>query len=87
MSDDIQIDTDDLERRMKGAMDSLRQEFASLRTGRASDSLPTQRQDLEAIARWAGYGPNSARELEEDYLRATRRARTVYEKLFYGHLD
>lgn len=58
-----------------------------LRTGRASDSLPTQRQDLEAIARWAGYGPNSARELEEDYLRATRRARTVYEKLFYGHLD
>lgn len=39
MSDDIQIDTDDLERRMKGAMDSLRQEFASLRTGRASASM------------------------------------------------
>ena len=58
-----------------------------LRTGRASDSLPSQRQDLEAIARWAGYGPSSARELEEDYLRATRRARAVYEKLFYGHLD
>ncbi|WP_312530587.1 ribosome recycling factor [Paracoccus sp. (in: a-proteobacteria)] len=39
MSDDIQIDTDDLERRRKGAMDSLRQEFASLRTGRASASM------------------------------------------------
>ncbi len=39
MSDEIQIDTDDLERRMKGAMDSLRQEFASLRTGRASASM------------------------------------------------
>ena len=39
MSDDIEIDTDDLERRMKGAMDSLRQEFASLRTGRASASM------------------------------------------------
>lgn len=39
MSDDIDIDTDDLERRMKGAMESLRQEFASLRTGRASASM------------------------------------------------
>ena len=39
MSDEIHIDTDDLERRMKGAMDSLRQEFASLRTGRASATM------------------------------------------------
>ena len=39
MSDEIEIDTDDLERRMKGAMDSLRSEFASLRTGRASASM------------------------------------------------
>ena len=35
MADEIEIDTDDLERRMKGAMDSLRHEFSSLRTGRA----------------------------------------------------
>ena len=39
MSDDIDIDTDDLERRMKGAMDALRHEFASLRTGRASAGM------------------------------------------------
>ena len=39
MADDIEIDTDDLERRMKGAMDSLRHEFQSLRTGRASASM------------------------------------------------
>lgn len=39
MSDDIQIDIDALGRRMDGAMNSLRQEFASLRTGRASASL------------------------------------------------
>lgn len=39
MADDIEIDIDDLERRMKGAMDSLRHEFASLRTGRASASM------------------------------------------------
>ncbi|MGR3322753.1 MAG: ribosome recycling factor [Pseudooceanicola sp.] len=37
--EDIEIDTDDLERRMEGAMNSLRTEFASLRTGRASASM------------------------------------------------
>ncbi len=39
MSDDIEIDIDDLERRMDGAMGALRHEFASLRTGRASASM------------------------------------------------
>ena len=39
MADDIDIDTDDLKRRMDGAMTALRQEFASLRTGRASAQM------------------------------------------------
>ncbi|GHE01334.1 ribosome-recycling factor [Defluviimonas sp. 20V17] len=40
MSDDAtEIDLDDLERRMDGALTSLRHEFASLRTGRASASM------------------------------------------------
>ena len=39
MADDIEIDTDDLQRRMDGAMTSLKHEFASLRTGRASASI------------------------------------------------
>ena len=39
MSDDFLLDTDDLTRRMEGAMASLRSEFASLRTGRASASM------------------------------------------------
>ncbi|WP_317054656.1 ribosome recycling factor [Roseovarius rhodophyticola] len=39
MSDDFMLDTDDLERRMDGAMSALRTEFASLRTGRASASM------------------------------------------------
>ncbi len=39
MSDDFMLDTDDLERRMDGAMANLRTEFASLRTGRASSSM------------------------------------------------
>ncbi len=37
--EELEIDTDDLKRRMDGAMTSLRQEFASLRTGRASASM------------------------------------------------
>lgn len=37
--EDFDIDTDDLSRRMDGAMGALRTEFASLRTGRASASM------------------------------------------------
>jgi ribosome recycling factor len=39
MSEDFMLDTDDLERRMNGAIASLRTEFGSLRTGRASASM------------------------------------------------
>ena len=39
MSEDFELDTDDLKRRMEGAMSNLRTEFASLRTGRASASM------------------------------------------------
>jgi ribosome recycling factor len=39
MADDLEIDMDDLERRMNGAMASLKTEFASLRTGRASAGM------------------------------------------------
>ena len=39
MADDFLLDTDDLTRRMDGAMSNLRTEFASLRTGRASASM------------------------------------------------
>lgn len=39
MSDDFELDTEDLTRRMDGAMANLRTEFASLRTGRASASM------------------------------------------------
>ena len=50
---------------------------------RQSDLLPTLRDALEAVARWSGYTPGSARQLEEDYLRVTRNARKVYERLFF----
>ncbi|WP_432395594.1 bifunctional [glutamine synthetase] adenylyltransferase/[glutamine synthetase]-adenylyl-L-tyrosine phosphorylase [Pseudarthrobacter sp. L19] len=53
-------------------------------TGRASDLLPSSRRDLEAVARWCGYGQGNAAALEEDYLRLSRRARAVFERVFYG---
>jgi len=39
MAADFELDTDDLSRRMDGAINALRTEFASLRTGRASGSM------------------------------------------------
>lgn len=38
-TNEIEIDLDDLERRMDGALASLKSDFASLRTGRASASM------------------------------------------------
>lgn len=53
-------------------------------TGKSSDVLPSARGDLEAVARWCGYEPGQATAFEEDYLGLTRRARAVFERLFYG---
>ncbi|TQJ66128.1 glutamate-ammonia-ligase adenylyltransferase [Arthrobacter sp. SLBN-100] len=53
-------------------------------SGKASDLLPSSRRDLEAVARWCGYEPGHAAALEEDYLRVSRRARAVFERVFYG---
>jgi len=39
MVDEIEIDLDDIERRMDGALNSLRHDFNSLRTGRASATM------------------------------------------------
>ena len=39
MAEDFELDTDDLARRMDGAIANLRTELASLRTGRASGSM------------------------------------------------
>ena len=39
MAEELIIDTDDLQRRMDGALLAMKSEFASLRTGRASSSM------------------------------------------------
>ncbi|OXE35525.1 MAG: hypothetical protein CGW95_13320 [Phenylobacterium zucineum] len=49
-----------------------------------SDVLPTDRRQLEGMARILEYPRGSAGQLEEDYLAFTRRARTVFERLFYA---
>ena len=54
-------------------------------SGKASDLLPSSRRDLEAVARWCGYGPGMGARLEEDYLRLTRRSRAIFERSFYGY--
>jgi glutamate-ammonia-ligase adenylyltransferase len=47
------------------------------------DVLPTDRQQLESVARLLEYPRGGAAALEQDYLATTRRARAVFEKLFY----
>jgi glutamate-ammonia-ligase adenylyltransferase len=57
---------------------------AVLWRGRSQDALPTNVQELDGVARIVGYPPGSAGRLDEDYQRATRRARSVVERVFYG---
>lgn len=53
--------------------------------GTPSDLLPVERSDLRGVALILGLtGTDPASRLEEQYLAATRRARRVYEKLFFA---
>lgn len=56
----------------------------TLWTSKTSDVLPTDRQQLDGVARLLEYPPGSASRFEEDYLRVTRLARQVFEREFYG---
>lgn len=55
-----------------------------LMIGRPVDVLPVKPEDEEALAIAMGYPDQPRQELEEDYLRITRRARRVVEPLIYG---
>ena len=55
----------------------------TLWTAKTADVLPTDRQQLEGVARLMEYAPGSATRLEQDYLRTTRLARQVFERRFY----
>ncbi len=51
---------------------------------KTTDVLPSDRMQLDGIARVLEYPPGSAAQLEQDYLQVTRRARSAFEKQFYG---
>lgn len=53
-------------------------------TGRAGDVVPTSQPDLAATARLLGYPPDESQQLLQDWRRASRRARAVMERVFYG---
>jgi glutamate-ammonia-ligase adenylyltransferase len=52
--------------------------------GRPQDALPARPEDVEALGIAMGYADQPRQELEEDYLRLTRRARKVAEQIIYG---
>ncbi|MEP6696689.1 MAG: bifunctional [glutamine synthetase] adenylyltransferase/[glutamine synthetase]-adenylyl-L-tyrosine phosphorylase [Pseudonocardiales bacterium] len=53
--------------------------------GRPADSLPRRGRELEGVARAVGYPPGEdPGGFVEEYLRTTRRARAVVERVFYG---
>lgn len=52
--------------------------------GREGDLLPTDRWDLRALARLVDGEEDSAADLEERYLRLTRRSRTIAEEILFG---
>ncbi|CAN5385172.1 bifunctional [glutamine synthetase] adenylyltransferase/[glutamine synthetase]-adenylyl-L-tyrosine phosphorylase [soil metagenome] len=56
----------------------------TLWTAKTADVLPTDRHALDGVALLLEYPTGSASRFEEDYLRTTRLARQVFERLFYG---
>lgn len=56
----------------------------TLLSGQTSDVLPVDRGRLDGIGRLLEYEPRSATIVEEDWMRASRQSRRVFEKLFYG---
>jgi glutamate-ammonia-ligase adenylyltransferase len=50
---------------------------------RSSDSLPREPRERSRLAYVLGYGSDGAEQLYDDYLRTTRRARTVVDRVFW----
>lgn len=55
-----------------------------LLTGASGDALPAETEQGTRLARLLGYGERPLAALRHDYRRATRRARRVVERVFYG---
>ncbi|BDZ46795.1 hypothetical protein GCM10025866_27040 [Naasia aerilata] len=79
------LEREDAERlRAAWLLSSRLRSAMTLWMNRTSDLLPADRRQLDGIARLLGYPAGSAAVLEDEYLRVTRRSRSVFERLFYG---
>jgi [glutamine synthetase] adenylyltransferase / [glutamine synthetase]-adenylyl-L-tyrosine phosphorylase len=65
------------------AASGLRNAITQVR-GRAADSLPRDAREKAAVAHIRGYAPGESEDLVNDYLRTTRLARQVVERVFWG---
>jgi glutamate-ammonia-ligase adenylyltransferase len=63
---------------------SLLRNRVFLVSGRPVDALPPQPERMEALGIAMGYAKAPRQELEEDFLRVTRRTRRLAEPLIYG---
>ncbi|MGZ4486024.1 MAG: bifunctional [glutamine synthetase] adenylyltransferase/[glutamine synthetase]-adenylyl-L-tyrosine phosphorylase [Nocardioidaceae bacterium] len=64
------------------AASGLRNAITQVR-GRAADSLPRDTRERAAVAHIRGYGPGESDALVNDYLRVTRQARQVVDRVFW----
>ena len=62
---------------------ALRNSITQVR-GRPADSLPRDTRERAAVAHIRGYPPGHSDRMVDDYLRITRRARQVVDRLFWG---
>lgn len=58
--------------------------LSNAKGGASVDIVPSSSQDLARVAYLSGKDTSARREVEEEYLRATRRARRIVEQEFYG---
>jgi glutamate-ammonia-ligase adenylyltransferase len=72
-----------------GALDRAWRTVSRLRnaitlvTGKSGDQLPRDARERAAVASILGYGPGRSDEMVNDYLRTTRRARVVVDRVFW----
>jgi glutamate-ammonia-ligase adenylyltransferase len=65
------------------AASGLRNAVTQVR-GKPADSLPRDAREKAAVAHIRGYAPGESEDLVNDYLRTTRLARQVVERVFWG---
>jgi glutamate-ammonia-ligase adenylyltransferase len=75
------VDADALERAWR-TVSRLRNAI-TLVTGKSGDQLPRDARERSAVASILGYGPGRSDEMVNDYLRTTRRARAVVDRIFW----